>query len=91
MTGFDLEIARRVCAYLAGQDAYIEAPTLFDLELTLLTYPELRDIIPDSGFQKWGEAWDWIYYRLEQHRVLMGMVSACANRRRFAMTEDDGA
>jgi hypothetical protein len=91
MTGFDLEIARRVCAYLAGQDAYIEAPTLFDLELTLLTYPELRDIIPDRGFDDWGASWEWICHRLGQHRVLMGMVSASANRRRFAMTEDDGA
>lgn len=91
MTCFDLAIANRVAAYLAGRGACIEGATLLDLEITLSSYPEIKPIIGEAGFQNWPASWEWIVQRVKSHRLLMGEVSAWVNRRRYAFTEDDGA
>jgi hypothetical protein len=91
MTCFDIEMSRRVAAYLASRDAYIEEPTVIAFETTVLAYPEVFAITGPDGFDRPAEAWHRVWELLSAHRVLMGKIMAQVISRRFAGVEDDGA
>ena len=91
MTGFDIEMSRRVAAYLASRDARFDSPDLLDVEVLVLSYPEVFTILGPDGFDRPAEAWHHVWELLSAHRVLMGKIMAQVISRRFAGVEDDGA
>ena len=81
-----------------GLSAFVGRPYVgkkLDVDTVFHTYPEVKNILGEAGFQRPAEAWDWIDERLSAHRVLMGRIQARGMRIKSLAnrleTEDDGA